>query len=730
MRLGLRHALGGDGSSGREWRLVAAGWLLIVVCTVVWLALDRRPPEWDHANHLERVVDCAKDIEAGDARAIVERSSFYPPLAPCAASLVYRLLPSDAAAAQATMLLFLALGMAATYVLGQAWVDGTAGVAAAWIFGTAPFVVYSVVQFQLDLPLAAMVALAVAVVVRTDGFRSTGWSLVAGVVGALGMLTKPTFATYVLAPVLWVLFRERTRRSLRNAGLAAGVAAALSLPWYGPRLLGLPMQLFNRSVKGAILEGKPETLTADALAYYPRWIFTQLGVLAVILLAVGLILALVKRRGLCVVAFLAPFVLSMLVRNKNLRYTLPVLPMAAVLAGTAVAMVGKRWRPVLAALVIVAGVTQVSETLFAIPPVVRLPIVDVPSAVGTPPMRTDWHHRAILALIARDSAGAPVTVSVVPNYNFFSVSNFRYYAVRDGLPLRFVRAWDDEPVGVEYMILKTGAVGPSWTADKINRAMDRLARDPDLARVYPVLAEFPLPDGSVGSVRVRRVPAGITTPPDGLARALEGALRRQVGEVARDVEGLVVHLIYDGGIARGRVRRVELSATAATVGDLRRRGAATLRLRNLRLVLDDVLVNPFSLEAHGRADLLDAGRFRLERAEVAAADLQVFLHQLKNFRHARVDLVDGALDFTIEQPGPDLAARLRIVPAAGRPFALEVEQVRLGVVPLPGALINWVARHYDPTPELASRLPFPVEIGPVSIAGQTLRIGEAGSSEK
>src|SRR5207253_9199480 len=131
-------------------------------------------------------------------------------------------------------------------------------------------------------------------------------------------------------------------------------------------------------------------------------------------------------------------------------------------------------------LVIVAGVTQVSATLFALPPTVRLPIVDVPSAVGTPPMRTDWHHRAILAVIARDSAGAPVTVSVVPNYNFFSVSNFRYYAIRAGLRLRFVRAWDDEPVGVDYMILKAGAIGPSWTAAKINRVIDRLARDPQL----------------------------------------------------------------------------------------------------------------------------------------------------------------------------------------------------------------------------------------------------------
>src|SRR5207247_2599377 len=194
------------------------------------------------------------------------------------------------------------------------------------------------------------------------------------------------------------------------------------------------------------------------------------------------------------------------------------------------------------------------------------------------PMRGDWRHRDVLRVIERDRGDGPATVSVVPNDNFFSVSNFRYYALRDGLPLRLTRPWDGEPLGIRYMVLKTGDQGPDFSEAKSLRVMQRLERDAALARAYPVIAEFPLPDGSMGSVRARRLLEPVATPPEALAQALERGIRRQLADVARDVDGLSVRLTYDAAIARGSITRVELSARTATLGELRRRGAATLRV--------------------------------------------------------------------------------------------------------------------------------------------------------
>jgi len=52
---------------------------------------------------------------------------------------------------------------------------------------------------------------------------------------------------------------------------------------------------------------------------------------------------------------------------------------------------------------------------------------------------------------------------VVPNHNFFSVSNFRYESALRRLPLLMTRPWSDAPLGVEFVILKTGSQGPSFS---------------------------------------------------------------------------------------------------------------------------------------------------------------------------------------------------------------------------------------------------------------------------
>jgi hypothetical protein len=709
-------------ASARDRATVAAAFAALATIAVVWLALDRRPPEWDHANHLERAVRCVRYLAAGDVAAVLAQSSFYPPLAICAGGLAGALAPSDRLAAQTAVLAFLGLGMAAVLVLGRMLVGPRAGVVAALLFGSAPFVVYSSVHFQVDLPLAAMVALALVLLVKSEGLQHTGWSAALGIVLGLGMLTKPPFAVYVAPPVVWAVLAARDRRALRNTGLALALGAVVSLPWYGPRLFGMGHQAVARSFEQAAEAGAPDVLTWAGLTFYPAWLPTQLGVAATAAFVVGLVRAIRARRGLLLSALLVPFVMFLVLQNKNLRYTLPLLPVAAVVAALGIEPLRGRVRTVVLAVVVLVGVLQVTATAFGVPPGAELPLLGSPWVLAQPPQRAPWPHRQLLRAVETDSGGRPVTVSIVPNHPSFSVSNFRYYAVRDGLALQARRAWDGHPVGIDYMVLKTGDLGPSWTIRRPQRIAERLRTDPDLARVYPVLVEAPLPDGSTATVRARRVGAADGATPAAVARGLEAGLRAGLDGFARDLQDVTVRIVHDDEIRQGRVERIEITGASALIADYARRDPPRLRVRDFAAVLEDVLVNPHGAAA-GRLQLLEVGLVRLDAATIDVADLESVLRAARRAPGAALRTEGGALAVTLTGRGPDVSARVRVRPSADGAVALAFEDVRVAGLRVPDTIVRWAAAQLDPTPRLQERWGVATRIGPVSIADGAVRIG-------
>jgi dolichyl-phosphate-mannose-protein mannosyltransferase len=699
----------GAEGAGRDWLLVGAAWLALVLTLSVWLMMDRRPPAWESARQLERAVRCADG--AGRSAVVLDRSALESPIIPCAAAAIYRLYPSDVAAAQVVIFVALGVGMAATYLLARDLGGAAAAVPAAWLFGAAPIVIERALRFELDLPLAAMVAVALLVLSRSDRLTRTGVSAVAGVALGVGMLVKPTFALYVAGPIFWLVALERSLRAACNLALAVVLAAAICLPWYGPRLIPAPV------------ESAPAALRLTA-AGVGTALVQQLGALVVLLVIVGVVMALLRGRGFAIVAFVVPLTIVAVDRHEGGALTLPLLPAAAVLGGMAVAALPGPARVAGLVAVGLIGAVQVSTVAWGVPPAFALPVLDAPWVVESKPSGGNWRHRDVLRAIAADSGGGPLTVSVLPDHAFFSASNFGYYARRDRVPFRIVPAWSTDPIGIDYVIGKSGDAGPPRLAQAGQRASGQLARDPTLARVYPAIAEFPLPDGSTASVRVRRVPEGVSMAPEAVATALDAAIRRQLGAVAREADNLALRIEHDAEIVRGRIKRIELSADSAVLSDYRRPDAPRLRVRRLTLVADDVLVNPFSLEAGGRAELLDAGRLRVVRAEVSGDDAQEFLGQLKPFRRTRVRLTTDAVYVTARQPGVDVLALVRVVPGSDGGVALHVQRASIGWIPLPTGLVSWVMRRYDPTERLTRRLPFPVEIARVAVTEQSLRIGD------
>jgi len=76
----------------------------LCVVVTVWASIDRHPPEWDYANHLERALECHRTLAnpaADRFGEIMGASAFYPPLAICAAGALYFAFPVTTLTAQA-----------------------------------------------------------------------------------------------------------------------------------------------------------------------------------------------------------------------------------------------------------------------------------------------------------------------------------------------------------------------------------------------------------------------------------------------------------------------------------------------------------------------------------------------------------------------------------------------------------------------------------------------------
>ncbi|HUO63253.1 MAG TPA: DUF2993 domain-containing protein, partial [Terriglobales bacterium] len=517
------------------------------------------------------------------------------------------------------------------------------------------------------------------------------------------------------------------RRRLGFMAVSLVIAGAIALPWYGPRVLGLPTQIAHRSFKFAAQEAQAEYLSAESLLYYPLVLPSQLGPLATVLFLWGLVAArrLRASRALLWLAGVAPFVLFSLIQNRNVRYTLPVLPAAALLAAVGARSLPSAWCRGAAWAGVIVGLLQVSMAAFALPPPPRVPGMPLPIVFYQPPSRADWRHDALLSDLARASGGRPATVSVVPNYNFFSVSNFRYDAARLGLPFTMIRSWSGPPLGVDFVIAKTGSQGPSWTVERperLTRALD--GGDPYLAEIFPVVGRYPLPDGSEGVLRQRRIPALAGVTPGHIAARLSEAPAAMLRANVRDAVGLRVGLSYQpDGILRGEVEQVRIIADAAVVGELDRKNRAPLALHDLRLVVDGLVFNPRRLVETGLLEVLDVAAIRVERAVLTQDDLDQFLRGQPAGAGMTVRLGDGVADVLARSLGPTIHARLRLVNAPGdRPIGLAVDSVRWGGLQVPGFLTDWIVRHFDPTLALR-RLPVPVAIAPIRIVPGRIEIG-------
>jgi hypothetical protein len=416
----------------------------------------------------------------------------------------------------------------------------------------------------LDYPLTAMVALSIALLIRAGDFQKRRNALMFGLSAGLGMLTKQTFAFFLLLPAMYIVGRVLARRDFRailNLALAGLLALAVAAIWYAPHLKDV-IAIYKMNQQAALDENEAPLFSFMSNTVYIHGLLSmQVQIVFGALFLCGLIyqvrMWMLSRKGrphrwmfarkgrpqraaptgdsrwrrenLILYLWIVSGILCFtLVANKDMRYTVPVLPAVALISVTWLGRrssktassdvypsipAARRLRGAVAALIVVWAFVSFLNA--------QWPRGGMGSYIDTPrfrwmvfarnyfgfdhrPMPDDWGVPEIVSTMSRlgphQAAEYTPKLGVVVNLPYLNPSSVALYARlqspgRAGAPLVTViwlvsKSSADQISDCDYLLVRTGLDKAEWLAPLERYSEDLIRANPSrLTRV----AEFPIP---------------------------------------------------------------------------------------------------------------------------------------------------------------------------------------------------------------------------------------------
>jgi hypothetical protein len=368
--------------------------------TIAWLGRNPFPDgyqnEYIHVGNAFDLFDALIRWDTWHLRYYVAHA-YWPPLFYAATWPLQALLERGRDALVLTNLLWLGLALVCTHLLARGRV---AGIAAMVLLALSPGLFGTLVRYEPNIAQLACLALALLALDRSRGFTGVGWSAIAGLGLAMGLLTdRLGTAPFLALPMaLAMLPPPPTPPPAQRVRIPPGAAAALPgaprwrLPWKGLLACGLVVlvlagpwylqwldsqveEVFSQLTAGEIDSAGDLTEQPDKLG--PRWLYYPLVLLdsqagpvlgAWMLLALGAALwrgfrarsAMLRRPGvdgLLLASVGLGWLVFSAIQKKQVFYTLPLILPLAVLGGRLVGRCGFARLPLLLML-LAAGLHQ------------------------------------------------------------------------------------------------------------------------------------------------------------------------------------------------------------------------------------------------------------------------------------------------------------------------------------------------------------------------------------
>jgi 4-amino-4-deoxy-L-arabinose transferase-like glycosyltransferase len=513
--------------------LLASIFVILSASTIVWTLRDRTPPAWDPSDHARFAYDYYRLLvhaEFGDfAVEFFKSHHYYAPLVHLVSAAVFLIFGASKLTAIGVNLISLAALLWST-----AWIsrllyakpgDPAVGLSVlpALIVSCYHFSAWLLHDAFLDFPLTAMVTIVFALLIRAEDFRERRHAIVFGVAAGIGMLVKQTFVFFFILPGLLVVIqvlRTRDKRAILNLALAGAVLVGITAIWYGPHLSDV-IEIYRENQRAAVNENEAPLFSFDSNFFYIHALMSmQMQLPLALLFVVGLGYSLVRCRRQSVMLYLwliGGLAAFALVANKDVRYTVPVLPAAAIISTCWLRELPSRMNTsarskALVGLKLVLGAI-ITAWAFVSFFNAQWPQAGFGKAIDTPryrwmvfarnyygfdhrPLDSDWGVPEIVSTVSTlgsedstavgtEHARQPV-LGVVVNLPYLNPSSVALYARllahgRAAQPLIEVR-WVVEPsmldriAECDYLLVRTGLDQAEWVAP-VERVVERMIRD-------------------------------------------------------------------------------------------------------------------------------------------------------------------------------------------------------------------------------------------------------------
>ncbi len=682
-----------------HWLLILLS-LFLVLTHVLWLSNDLRPPSWDASAHLNLCLqyrDVLRNADTNLGRNLLDVTGYYPPLYHLSTLPFLALFGYSLSSACLVNLLYLLILVWATYGIGKRLYNELTGLLAAFLVSVYPYIAFMTNSFVIDLALTSMVTLGMYLYLRSEDFRKSWPSMLFGLVCGIGVLVKWTYGFFLFGPALYGLWKAiRTRkeypRMLKNAGLSLLISFIVAWPWYSYNLIKFVRYSIRFSGIGAN-EGDPVIQSLSSWLYYGKNLLLQVQPVFLALFVLGILIYLLtwKRQNKILFWWIVlPYIILTLIRNKDERYTLPFLAAVSIISCFWLVNIKKDIiKYVLIPLVVVFGLTQYFVTSFG----------QVGNYYCQPPHPENWQQKAVSDLIlqTKSTSKDQASVSVVANHSFWHSETLRFYADAHHLPLLFKGYSRNLGQFADYIITKSGDIGPAFTLGGMPEARERIlsATKDKINSGFRLIGSFALPDDSWLFVFKRETNAKTFGPRQFEARVLENKLTASVMEYLKDAEGLKLEIKSKNmkEAQEGCFEQVVITAKKLKIGEI--------WLTDVNIAIKGLDLNLPLLWDEGK--LIVYAMDEMHPAfSIKAHDLSELLQKkAKNIKNPLVSIQHNVLNVEGDWQGLHLRVKAGIVKEQDQLYA-QCAKLEIGWVRIPRWLYRGVAEKpfmLSPEPE-------------------------------